>query len=91
MSTPDLRATKALVLREAMTADERDALVAFVQAHGEARRGNHRDFNSIDYVCGAMAVMFALGWQDRIPAQWIFGPMVGNDPLNGKPFPEAES
>ena len=64
-------------------------IVDFIEAHGrqrEAFRSNQPGgFNDVDYIAGAAAVFFALGWNERIPARWIFGPLGGKSPFRDPP------
>jgi hypothetical protein len=57
-------------------------LVAYVEEMGRRRVAAHgEEFSEVDYLCGAMAIFFALGWNDKVPAGWVFGPMSGRPVL----------
>jgi hypothetical protein len=44
-----------------LSREQRDAIVAAVVEHGRERRKNFgKEFNEIDFLCGAMAAFFAL-------------------------------
>lgn len=66
-----------------LTRDEAAQVSDFVMEQGKERarmQGNH--FNEADYLCGAMAVYFALDSQGLIPAGWIFAPMANKHLLS---------
>lgn len=42
------------------------------------------EFHSIDFLCGAMSIYFALGLEDKLPAAWVFRPLSGEDPFTGE-------
>lgn len=50
-----------------------------VMSVGEKRARNfqYAGFNDVDFVCGAMAAMEAVGVYHLAPGLWIFGPMSG--------------
>ena len=58
------------------------AISEFVETHGRARaKQQGSDFNEIDYLAGAMAVLFALRLQNQMRAGWIFSTFAGRSPL----------
>ena len=69
--------TPAIPLPE-FTPDQVSALIGFMTAHGEARaQSQGRDFSEVDYLCGCMSALFAIGQAGRVPAPWVFGPLSG--------------
>lgn len=58
------------------------AISEFVEVHGRARaRHQGSDFSEVDYLAGAMAVLFALRLQGKMRAGWIFSTFAGRSPL----------
>ena len=70
-----------VVSRAPLTEEEFVALRDCVAEHGRRRRARQKTFNEVDFLCGAMAVFFAVGWADKIPANWIFGPLMNRSIL----------
>lgn len=55
-------------------------IIEVVVERGRARaQAQGKDFNEIDFLCGAMSVFFALNVQHKIPAMWVLGPMTGRE------------
>ncbi len=53
-------------------------MIEYVTEQGTARsRKQGRNFNDVDFACGAMAVMFFLRLNAQVPAVWIMGPLSG--------------
>lgn len=64
------------------TDEQIHAISEFVETHGRARaRHQGSDFNEVDYLAGAMAVLFALKLQAKMRAGWIFSTFAGKSPL----------
>jgi hypothetical protein len=65
------------------TKEEFQELYAFIGKAGiERRRSQGRDrFDECDFIAGAMAMFFALGWQGHMPGAWVFNPLAGKSPL----------
>ncbi len=47
----------------------------------QSRIAHHRSFNEIEFFVGAMVLFKFLNRMDKVPACWIFGPIVGKDIL----------
>ncbi len=55
-------------------------IIEVVVERGKARaQAQGKEFNEIDFLCGAMSVFFALNVQHKIPAMWVLGPMTGRE------------
>lgn len=65
------------------TDEQIHAISEFVETHGRARaKAQGSDFSEIDYLAGAMAVLFALRLQGKMRAGWIFNTFAGRSPLD---------
>ncbi len=63
-----------------VTDDVTKHIIEVVVQRGKARaQAQGKDFNEIDFLCGAMSVFFALNVQHKIPAMWVLGPMTGRE------------
>lgn len=61
-----------------LTDEQAQAIARYVGEQGEARLIEQgRKFNEVDFIAGAMSVLFALGLADRIPPAWVIFPMSG--------------
>lgn len=57
------------------TDDQLATYIDWVEAAGENRE--QQGFDSASFCAGAMVVLFAMGMQQRTPAAWILGPLMG--------------
>lgn len=65
------------------TRGEAADVAQFVINQGKERaRVQGEWFSEVDYLCGAMAVYFALDSQQFIPASWIFAPIANKSVLS---------
>jgi hypothetical protein len=65
------------------TTEEAQHVVQFVMERGKQRaKAQSTNFCEVDYLCGAMAVFFALESNDKIPVAWIFAPFAGKSLLD---------
>lgn len=55
--------------------------IAMVNEHGKERLKNFDVKDSCAFALGAAVLFFATGQQDKIPASWVFAPMMGKSPF----------
>ena len=60
-----------------LTGEDRARIITTVKLAGAERAMEHRSFNEVDFLMGALAVFQGAGWWDKQP-MWVFQIMAGN-------------
>lgn len=64
------------------------AVQAVIQTGRERQSKFGQEFNDVDFVCGAMAVLYALGVpMAEMPSLWVMGPLLGRNAITGEALP----
>lgn len=67
-----------------LTDEQITQYIAMVEEQGREREKNFGPGDACAFVMGAAVLFFATGQQDRIPARWVFAPMMNKSPFKEK-------
>lgn len=65
-----------------LTSEQITQYIAMVIEEGRKREKTFGKEDVMAFALGASVLLFATGQQDRIPASWIFLPMMGRSPFD---------
>jgi len=62
---------------EPLTEAQCEAIFEYAEAAGNQRADAGSLKSEADFIAGVLSCIFALGRSDRLPAAWVFGPLMG--------------